>query len=61
MSEKKLSKSKSDKIISGVCGGLAKHLGISATLIRILWAVFGCTGLGLVIYIVLAVILPEGE
>src|SRR5690554_4261067 len=34
----KLMKSRTDKKISGVCGGLAKYLGVSSTLVRVLFA-----------------------
>lgn len=54
-----------DKVISGVCAGLAKEFGLDAKLVRILYAVVtfltGCV-LGVVVYAVLALILPvEGK
>ena len=58
--EKKLYRSKSDKKIAGVCGGLAVYLGLDITVVRLL-CVLAClfTGIGLVAYIVAAVIIPE--
>lgn len=54
-----------DKVISGVCGGLAKEFGLDAKLVRILYAVISFfTGivLGAVVYAILALILPvEGK
>jgi phage shock protein PspC (stress-responsive transcriptional regulator) len=44
-----------------VCGGLGVSLGIDPTIIRALW-VFGSLmsiGIGLLLYIILAVVLPE--
>ena len=58
--EKKLYRSKTDKKLTGVCGGLAKYFGVDATLIRLLVALavlFG--GFGLLAYIVCAFIIPE--
>ncbi|MBQ4063041.1 MAG: PspC domain-containing protein [Bacteroidaceae bacterium] len=54
-----------DKVISGVCGGLAKEFGLDAKLVRILYAVitfFTGIVLGAVVYAILALILPvEGK
>jgi phage shock protein PspC (stress-responsive transcriptional regulator) len=60
MNEKKLYKSKDDKVISGVCGGLAKYFGIDSTIIRLVWAflvVMG--GSGILAYIICALVIPE--
>ena len=60
--EKKLYKSRTDKKISGVCGGIAAYFGMDATLVRIIYAVAALftTGIPFVlIYIVLALIMPE--
>ena len=55
-----LTRSSSDRMIGGVCGGLAEYFNIDATLIRalfVLLAVFG--GSGLLIYIVMWIIVPD--
>ena len=59
--KKKLYKSKTDKKIAGVCGGVAEYFGIDPTIIRLIWAVI-CLGYGagLLLYIIAAFILPEG-
>ena len=58
--EKKLYKSKTNKKVAGVCGGLAEYLGMDATVIRLLWALaVVCAGVGLLAYIVCALVLPE--
>jgi phage shock protein C len=57
---KKLTKSNTNRQISGVCGGIAEFFGIDSTIIRILFvlsALFG--GSGLLIYIAMALIVPE--
>ncbi len=58
---KKLYKSKADKKVSGVCGGLAEYLNIDPTLIRlgVAFVTLCSVGLGIVAYIVAAVIIPE--
>ena len=58
--EKKLYRSKSDKKLAGVCGGLSKYLNIDVTLIRVIWAlVCACAGTGLLAYIICAIVIPE--
>jgi phage shock protein C len=57
---RKLYRSRGQRMIAGVCGGLADYFNIDATLVRVLFlllAVFG--GTGLVIYIVMWVIVPD--
>ena len=57
---KKLYRSKKEKIIGGVCGGIAKYLKVDPTLIRVLWAItifFG--GAGLLAYLLAWIIIPE--
>ncbi len=51
---------KKDKKIFGVCGGLGYYFGIDPTLVRVLFviAVLGF-GSGLLIYLILAVVMPE--
>lgn len=59
---KKLYRSKNDRKLEGVCGGIAKLLNIDATLIRLAWALislFSAAIPGILIYIICAVIIPE--
>ena len=57
--EKKLYKSRSDKKLCGVCGGLAKYLEMDPTIVRIIGALLVLfTGVGLVAYIVAALVIP---
>lgn len=56
---KKLTKSSHDKVLFGVCGGLAEYLMIDAVIIRILFVILAVTGSGVIIYLALALILPE--
>ncbi len=64
MEEKKLYRSKTDKKIAGVCGGLAKYINMDPTLMRLgfaLLGIFGIFGPGLIAYIVCAIVIPEEE
>lgn len=60
MEGKKLYRSQTDKMIAGVCGGLAQYLGADATLIRLLFALAVVLGFGggLLIYLVMMLIVP---
>ena len=58
--EKKLYKSVTDKKICGVCAGLAKYLSLDPTIVRLIWAVVTLfAGIGLLVYIICALVLPE--
>ena len=60
MSEKRLVRSRNDKMLFGVCGGLADYLNIDPVIIRLLAALLTLwNGVGLLIYVVLALIMPE--
>ena len=59
MEPKKLYRSNSNCMIAGVCGGLGEFIGIDPTLIRLVWALFGCTGAGIVAYLIAAIIIPQ--
>jgi phage shock protein C len=55
----KLYRSREDRWISGVCGGIGKHLGIDPIIIRILWILFGFTIAGVIVYIICIFAIPE--
>ena len=60
MDAKKLYRSRSDKMVAGVCGGLGHYLSLDPTLLRLIFAlmvVFG-VGSGLLIYLVLMIVVP---
>ena len=59
---KRLYRSRSDRMIAGVCAGIGKYLGIDATVIRLLFALLAIfTGVvpGLILYIVMMFIVPD--
>lgn len=58
--EKKLYRSNTNKKLAGVCGGIAEYFDMDATIIRLIFALsclFG--GLGILAYIVCALVVPE--
>lgn len=57
---KKLLRSKDNKVISGVCSGIANYLGIDATVIRVIWAILALCSFGIaaIAYIICAIIIP---
>jgi len=56
---KRLYKSRKNRILCGVCGGLGEYFGVDPTLIRVLWILFGLTGAGIIAYIIACIIVPE--
>lgn len=56
--EKRLYRIEEGKKICGVCGGLAEYLGIDPTVIRLVWALVGLCGAGILAYIVAALVMP---
>ena len=57
--EKKLYRSTENKIIAGVCGGLADYFGLDATLMRIIWILLVLmAGTGLLAYIIAWILMP---
>ena len=55
---KKLYKS-NNRMICGVCAGLAEYLGIDPTVVRLIWAALGLTGTGILLYIIAALAMAE--
>ena len=63
MKDKRLIKSSSNRMISGVCGGIGEYLHVDPTLVRLIWLLcsLGSCGTGLIIYIVAALVIPEDD
>jgi len=62
MAKKKLVRS-ANKVLAGVCGGLAEYFGADATLVRIIYTVLTicCAAFpGILIYLIMLLIMPEG-
>jgi phage shock protein C len=58
---KKLYRSRDNRMVSGLCAGLGKYIGIDPTVVRVLWTVATIilVGLPIVIYLVLIMVVPE--
>ncbi len=58
-----LKRSKEDRMLLGVCAGIAHWLDIDPMVVRILWALLSIAslGTGVILYIALAVIMPEDD
>ena len=57
---KKLYKSTTNKMLEGVCGGIAEYFGIDPTIVRLAWVVFcALGGSGILAYIIAAIIIPS--
>lgn len=58
MEPKRLYRSEKNKMICGVCQGVAEYINVDPTVVRLLWVCFGFTGVGVFAYIVAAIIMP---
>ena len=59
-----LRRSRSDRMIAGVVGGLAKYFGIDPTLTRVLYVVGSIISVafpGILVYVLLWAIIPQGD
>ena len=60
MEQKKLYRSKKNRMICGVCGGIAKYFNIDPTLVRLAFVLISMgAGSGILAYIVAAIIIPD--
>jgi phage shock protein C len=64
MQGKRLARSRSDRMIAGVCGGLAEYLNIDPALVRlgfVLAEILTAGAGGIIAYLILWVVMPEKE
>ena len=59
MDTKRLYRSRNNRIICGVCGGIGEYFNVDPTVIRLLLVLFACTGSGILAYFIDAVIMLE--
>lgn len=60
---KKLYRSKNNKVISGVCAGIAEYLGVDPTIVRLIYillTIFTAVAPFVLIYLIMWLIVPEG-
>lgn len=57
-----LLRSRSNRVVAGVCGGIAKWLGWNASLVRVLFVVISVLSVafpGIIVYLILWMIMPQ--
>ena len=60
MTEARLMKSDEDKMISGVCGGIAAYLGVDSVFVRLAFILLAlASGVGFLLYLILMIIMPR--
>ena len=60
MPEARLMRSETEKMIAGVCGGIAAYLGIDAVFVRLAFLLLCfASGIGILLYLVLMIIMPS--
>ncbi len=61
--EKRLYRSRTDRMVWGVCGGLAKYFDIDPVLVRVIFVILTVlNGIGIIAYVILAIVVPlEGS
>jgi phage shock protein C len=60
MASGQLTRSTTDKRLGGVAGGIAAYFGLDPTLIRVAWVVAALMGWGIIAYLILWAVLPQG-
>ncbi len=60
---KKLRRSRSDKMLAGVCGGMAKMIGVDAAILRIILVAATLLGFGTgaILYVAAWILMPEED
>lgn len=58
---KRLTKSRNNKVVAGVCGGIGEYFEVDPTIIRIVWVIMLFSGVGVLAYIIAALVMPEGS
>ena len=59
MEKKRLYRSRENRMICGVCGGIADYFNVDPTLIRLGLVLLACTGSGILAYFIAAIIIPD--
>lgn len=61
--DKKLKRSRTDRVIAGVCGGVGEYFNIDPVIVRIVWVILAFIpgGPGFLAYLICALIIPEDD
>lgn len=58
---KKLRVSNSDRVLMGVCGGIAEYFNIDSTIVRVLYVIMSFMGVGIIAYILIALVMQSNS
>ena len=64
MAAQGLRRSSRNKMIAGVCGGLAEHFGWDPTLVRVLYVLVSLLSVGfpgIIVYVILWLVMPQAD
>lgn len=62
MEKKRLYKSRKNKMIGGVCGGLAEYFNMDPTIVRVIAAILCLLkGLGILVYLIMCIVMPYDD
>jgi len=58
---KRLYRSRKERMLGGICGGLGEHIDVDPTIIRLVWVVVTLLslGTGIIVYLIAWIIIPE--
>lgn len=56
---KRLFRSRTDRKLGGVCGGIANYFTIDPTVVRLATVILTLTGMSILLYIILWIVIPE--
>jgi phage shock protein C len=57
--QKRLLRSRTERMVAGVCGGLGEYLDMDPTVVRVLWVLISLlAGVGVLLYLIMWVIVP---
>jgi phage shock protein PspC (stress-responsive transcriptional regulator) len=59
MNHKKLTRSVSNRVLAGICGGLGKYLDMDPIVFRVIFCVLGLSGAGIIAYFILMFVIPS--
>lgn len=60
--ERQLKRSRTGRMIGGVCAGVAKYFGVDPTVVRLVFVLLALAqGIGILLYIVLLIVMPVEE
>ncbi len=57
----RITRSSTDRMLGGVCGGLAQYLGVDSTLVRLGFVLLTLAGVSPILYLILWVVMPSDQ